>query len=112
MSTLEWNHYRPGKQGPFRPSRRLPSGDNVAFSSTLDRKIAMKAPTTAPRAPVVDTQNAPLPRRGQSQSGPRSSPPGQQQSTVMNWNAFDLNLLVVFDAIIQEKTLTRAGHRL
>jgi DNA-binding transcriptional LysR family regulator len=72
----------------------------------------MKAPTTAPRAPVVDTQNAPLPRRGQSQSEPRSSPPGQQQSTVMNWNAFDLNLLVVFDAIIQEKTLTRAGHRL
>jgi DNA-binding transcriptional LysR family regulator len=112
MSTLEWNHYRPGKQGPFRPSRRLPSGDSVAFSSTLDRKIAMKAPTTAPRAPVVDIQNAPLPRRGQSQSEPRSLPPGQQQSTVMNWNAFDLNLLVVFDAIIQEKTLTRAGHRL
>src|ERR1700740_1048285 len=30
----------------------------------------------------------------------------------MNWNAFDLNLLVVFDAIMQEKTLTRAGQRL
>jgi DNA-binding transcriptional LysR family regulator len=30
----------------------------------------------------------------------------------MTWNSFDLNLLVVFDAIIQEKTLTRAGQRL
>jgi DNA-binding transcriptional LysR family regulator len=30
----------------------------------------------------------------------------------MSWNAFDLNLLVVFDAIMQEKTLTRAGLRL
>jgi DNA-binding transcriptional LysR family regulator len=30
----------------------------------------------------------------------------------MNWNAFDLNLLVVFDAIMQDKTLTRAGQRL
>jgi DNA-binding transcriptional LysR family regulator len=30
----------------------------------------------------------------------------------MNWNAFDLNLLVVFDAVVQEKTLTRAGQRL
>jgi DNA-binding transcriptional LysR family regulator len=30
----------------------------------------------------------------------------------MTWNAFDLNLLVIFDAIIQERTLTRAGQRL
>ena len=30
----------------------------------------------------------------------------------MNWNAFDLNLLVVFDAVMQEKNLTRAGRRL
>jgi DNA-binding transcriptional LysR family regulator len=30
----------------------------------------------------------------------------------MNWNSFDLNLLVVFDAIMQAKTLTRAGQRL
>jgi DNA-binding transcriptional LysR family regulator len=30
----------------------------------------------------------------------------------VTWNAFDLNLLVVFDAIVQEKTLTRAGQRL
>ena len=30
----------------------------------------------------------------------------------MSWNAFDLNLLVVFDAIMQAKTLTRAGQRL
>jgi DNA-binding transcriptional LysR family regulator len=30
----------------------------------------------------------------------------------MSWNTFDLNLLVVFDAIMQEKTLTRAGQRL
>src|SRR5271165_3922713 len=36
----------------------------------------------------------------------------QQRPTVMSWNAFDLNLLVVFDAIIQEKTLTRAGQQL
>jgi DNA-binding transcriptional LysR family regulator len=30
----------------------------------------------------------------------------------MNWNAFDLNLLVVFDAAMQEKNLTRTGQRL
>lgn len=30
----------------------------------------------------------------------------------MNWNAFDLNLLVVFEAIMQERNLTRAGRRL
>ncbi len=30
----------------------------------------------------------------------------------MNWNAFDLNLLVVFDAVVEEKNLTRAGRRL
>lgn len=31
---------------------------------------------------------------------------------LMNWNTFDLNLLVVFDAVIQERNLTRAGRRL
>src|SRR5271166_1874796 len=30
----------------------------------------------------------------------------------MSWNSFDLNLLVVFDAIMQAKTLTRAGQQL
>jgi DNA-binding transcriptional LysR family regulator len=30
----------------------------------------------------------------------------------MSWNAFDLNLLTVFDAVVQEKNLTRAGQRL
>jgi DNA-binding transcriptional LysR family regulator len=30
----------------------------------------------------------------------------------MNWNAFDLNLLVVFNAVAQEKNFTRAGQRL
>src|ERR1700721_4613676 len=30
----------------------------------------------------------------------------------MTSNAFDLNLLVIFDAIMQAKTLTRAGQRL
>jgi DNA-binding transcriptional LysR family regulator len=30
----------------------------------------------------------------------------------MNWNTFDLNLLIVFDAVMQEKNLTRAGRRL
>jgi DNA-binding transcriptional LysR family regulator len=30
----------------------------------------------------------------------------------MSWNALDLNLLVVFDMVVQEKTLTRAGQRL
>jgi DNA-binding transcriptional LysR family regulator len=30
----------------------------------------------------------------------------------MNWNAFDLNLLVVFEAIMREGNLTRAGRRL
>jgi DNA-binding transcriptional LysR family regulator len=30
----------------------------------------------------------------------------------MGWNAFDLNLLVVFDAVEQDRNLTRAGSRL
>jgi DNA-binding transcriptional LysR family regulator len=30
----------------------------------------------------------------------------------MSWNAFDLNLLVVFNAVAQEKSFTRAGQRL
>ncbi len=30
----------------------------------------------------------------------------------MSWNAFDLNLLVVFNAVSQEKNFTRAGQRL
>jgi DNA-binding transcriptional LysR family regulator len=30
----------------------------------------------------------------------------------MNWNSFDLNLLIVFDAAMQERNLTRAGRRL
>src|ERR1700691_2000349 len=30
----------------------------------------------------------------------------------MSWNSFDLNLLVVFDAVLHDKNLTRAGQRL
>jgi DNA-binding transcriptional LysR family regulator len=30
----------------------------------------------------------------------------------MNWGAFDLNLLVVFDAVMQERSVTRAGSRI
>lgn len=33
-------------------------------------------------------------------------------ATTMNWNTFDLNLLVVFDAVMQERNLTRTGQRL
>jgi DNA-binding transcriptional LysR family regulator len=29
----------------------------------------------------------------------------------MNWGAFDLNLLIVFDAVIQERNVTRAGQK-
>jgi DNA-binding transcriptional LysR family regulator len=31
---------------------------------------------------------------------------------VINWGSIDLNLLVVFDAVMQERNLTRAGRRL
>src|ERR1700756_1334776 len=30
----------------------------------------------------------------------------------MNWGAFDLNLLVVFDAVMQERSVTRAGDKI
>src|SRR5437899_7195154 len=30
----------------------------------------------------------------------------------MNWRAFDLNLLVVFDGVMHERSVTRAGKRL
>jgi DNA-binding transcriptional LysR family regulator len=32
--------------------------------------------------------------------------------SVMNWGAIDLNLLIVFDAIMQERNVTRAGSRI
>jgi DNA-binding transcriptional LysR family regulator len=32
--------------------------------------------------------------------------------SVMNWGAFDLNLLIVFDAVMQERSVTRAGNRI
>jgi DNA-binding transcriptional LysR family regulator len=31
---------------------------------------------------------------------------------LMNWGAFDLNLLIVFDAVMQERSVTRAGGRI
>lgn len=30
----------------------------------------------------------------------------------MNWGAFDLNLLIVFDAVMQERNVTRAGSKI
>jgi DNA-binding transcriptional LysR family regulator len=33
-------------------------------------------------------------------------------AVAMNWGAFDLNLLIVFDAIMQERSVTRAGGRI
>src|SRR5690348_15584694 len=30
----------------------------------------------------------------------------------MNWGAFDLNLLIVFDAIMHERNVTKAGQRI
>jgi DNA-binding transcriptional LysR family regulator len=30
----------------------------------------------------------------------------------MNWRAFDLNLLIVFDAVMQDRSVTRAGNRI
>jgi DNA-binding transcriptional LysR family regulator len=30
----------------------------------------------------------------------------------MNWGAFDLNLLIVFDAVMQDRSVTRAGDRI
>jgi hypothetical protein len=32
--------------------------------------------------------------------------------SAMNWGAFDLNLLIVFDAVMQERSVTRAGNRI
>ncbi len=31
---------------------------------------------------------------------------------LMNWGAFDLNLLIVFDAVMQDRSVTRAGSRI
>jgi DNA-binding transcriptional LysR family regulator len=72
----------------------------------------MQTLTPATNAPIIVDRTFPKPSRGQSRGGARSPDAGQQRPTVMGWNAFDLNLLVVFDAIMQEKTLTRAGQRL
>src|ERR1700739_3280335 len=34
------------------------------------------------------------------------------RSFAMNWGAFDLNLLIVFDAVMRERSVTRAGDRI
>ena len=31
---------------------------------------------------------------------------------LVNWGAFDLNLLIVFDAVMQERSVTRAGAKI
>jgi DNA-binding transcriptional LysR family regulator len=31
--------------------------------------------------------------------------------SAMNWSAFDLNMLIVFDAVMQDRSVTRAGNR-
>src|SRR4051812_6089140 len=47
---------------------------------------------------------------GRSSYGRFSSPSGGVAD--MNWGAFDLNLLIVFDAVMQERSVTRAGGRI
>src|SRR6266568_8506328 len=37
---------------------------------------------------------------------------GNRYMLVMNWGAFDLNLLIVFDAVMQERSVTGAGRRI
>src|ERR1700692_4156902 len=36
----------------------------------------------------------------------------RRERAQMNWGAFDLNLLIVFDAVMQERSVTRAGDRI
>src|SRR6266850_1015445 len=36
----------------------------------------------------------------------------QTYMSTVNWRAFDLNLLVVFDAVMQDRSVTRAGRRI
>jgi DNA-binding transcriptional LysR family regulator len=38
--------------------------------------------------------------------------PSHAHMLFMNWGAFDLNLLIVFDAVMQERSVTRAGSRI
>jgi hypothetical protein len=34
-----------------------------------------------------------------------------KKMSAMNWGAFDLNMLIVFDAVMQDRSVTRAGNR-
>src|ERR1700676_194716 len=36
----------------------------------------------------------------------------RRERAQMNWGAFDLNLLIVFDAVMEERNVTRAGGRI
>jgi DNA-binding transcriptional LysR family regulator len=76
-----------------------------------DRKITMKRLAMTAGAPVAVSQTTPQTLPGKTRGEPRSPHHGQQGSAT-KLSSFDLNLLVVFDAIMQEKTLTRAGLRL
>src|SRR5262245_43928886 len=63
-----------------------------------------------------------VPRPGCRGPSPRSGPARRARvpevhsrypyMCAMKWGAFDLNLLVVFDAVMQERSVTRAGSRI
>ena len=45
-------------------------------------------------------------------AAPAAAPRARRETSAMNWGAFDLNLLIVFDAVMQERSVTRAGSRI
>src|SRR5438552_3712214 len=50
-------------------------------------------------------------QNGLRRSAMRFAAAAAQELSEMNWVAFDLNLLIVFDAVTQERSVTRAGGK-
>src|ERR1700704_6469068 len=79
------------------------------------KTVRLRPPMTASRILCVDLSDC---KQASSLVTVDLLPPGGRRTLTaakvvpMTWNSLDLNLLRVFNAIMQERTLTRAGQRL
>src|SRR3984885_2206512 len=62
-----------------------------------------------PQTAIPLRPGVPMPHAGRGADSAATTVSGTAR---MNWGNIDLNLLIVFDAVMQERTLTRAGRRL
>jgi DNA-binding transcriptional LysR family regulator len=73
----------------------------------------MSHPSLSTRATQTDAMSVAVPRAARRLPRPAATlNRDAAASTGLSWGSIDLNLLIVFDAVMQERNLTRAGRRL